>query len=158
MGQGPKEALTEAKSGTPVAAKNFSSKKKEAKASGTDKASASKGSMTVALSLPHVTDTGDGYENSYRDHAADYSAARRKGIPVEQYEGSAHDRIADKAGAKSMRDTPPQADNTSNYRPGVSAFSNTPKASHGFGHPASAKQGHLRNSGNSGAHRVGKRK
>lgn len=39
-----------------------------------------------------------------------------------------------------------------------SSFSRTPKATHGFGHPVSARDGHLRNSGHSGAHRIGKKK
>lgn len=124
-----------------------------------DKSSAAKGSLTLAMHLPHVTDSGDGYENSYRDHADDYRAARRKGISTEDYEGTAHDRIADKAGAKRSRDeTAAKVDNPSSYKAGVGAFASKPKTSHGFGHPASARDGHLRNSGHSGAHQIGKRK
>lgn len=37
------------------------------------------------------------------------------------------------------------------------SFSRTPKATHGFGHPVTARDGHLRNSGHSGAHRIGKK-
>jgi len=154
--QGPKAALKQAQTGTPVAEKDFSSKQKENKASGADKASANKGSMTVALDLPKPEGS---YEGSYRDAADDYRAARRKGVPVEQYEGSAHDRIADKAGAKRSREEEAaKVDHAPGYKAGVAAFSNSPKVSHGYGHGTSNRDGHLRNSGHSGAHRIGKKK
>jgi hypothetical protein len=158
MKQGPKEALKEAKSGTPVAEKNFNSKKKEAKAAGSNTASAKKGSMTVALALPMATDDGGKYEGSYKDSAEDYHAAKRKGISSDDWENSARDRVADQAGEKRMRDDESaKVHDAPRHTPGVSAFANRPKASHGFGHPAHARDGHLRNSGHSGAHRLGKK-
>lgn len=157
-----KGALKSAQAGTPVPEKDFSSKKKEAKA---DKPS-SKGSMGTAASLPVPTaastpaPTENKYEGSFKDMMQDSAAARRKGITADQYEGSPADRLADNAGEKRMRedDSSKAPDHPGGYKQGVSAFSNTPKVSHGFGHPGSAKDGHLRNSGHSGAHRIGKKK
>ena len=159
---GAKDALKVAQSGTPVPEKDFSSSKKEAKA---DKGGG--GSLAKAKSLPNEvsspTDTPVGkekWEGSSKDWSADYSAAKRKGISTDAYEDSAEDRISDNAGQRRLEaeDDKKTIDHPSGYKQGVSAYSNSPKSAHGFGHPASAKDGHLRNSGHSGAHRIGKKK
>lgn len=100
-----------------------------------------------------------GYEGSYEDMQQDYAGAKRKGIPVSQYEDSAVDRIQDKAGEKRMREKEAlkkQANPDVSYKPGQSHFRNTPKTSHGF--KGTQRQGSLRVSGHSGAHQIGKRK
>lgn len=156
----PKDALKVAQSGTPVPAKDFSPKAKEAKA---DEPSA-KGSMTKANNLPMPTATvtpvsnePKKYEGSYEDMRQDSTAARRKGISTSDYEGSAADRLADAAGERRMK-TEDSSVSTTSHRPGTSASANAPKAAHGFGHPASARDGHLRHSGHGGAHRIGRKK
>lgn len=167
---GAKNALKVAQSGTPVPEKDFSSKKKEVAAA----TGSAKGSMAVAKSLPtekfnsapvasdpKPTEVKKTWEGSPEDWGKDYSASKRKGISTADYEDSAHDRIADAAGERNMaakEDASKSVDDAPGYKRGVSAFSNNPKASHGFGHPSSAKDGHLRNSGHSGAHRIGKKK
>jgi len=114
-----------------------------------------KGSMALIMH-PMTSDDGGKYEGSWKDHEQDYSAARRKGISTEEYEGSAQDRIADKAGEKQMREShSSKIHNTPDYKPGVSSFANKPKNCHGFGHSAQCHDGHLRNSGHSQAHRIG---
>lgn len=101
----------------------------------------------------------DKYEGSVKDMMSDYNAARRLGITVEQYEGSARDRIADKAGEcrlegmKKSEDLMVKSD--APYKPGTPAFQNQPKVSSGFGQQ---RDGKLRCSGHSGAHRIGGRK
>ena len=71
-----------AQTGTPVPAKDFSSKKKEAKAAGNGKPE--KGSAAVAKSLPTESATSnpvpapkDKWEGSSKDWSADYAAAKR---------------------------------------------------------------------------------
>lgn len=159
---GVKAALKTAQSGTPVPEKDFSSKKKIAKAAGSGKAE--KGSAAVAAKLPTEAATSTPvpsekkWEGSPEDWQKDYAASRRKGISVDQYEDSASDRISDNAGERRMKaDEENKVQHAPEYRRGVSAFSNAPKQSHGFGHPTSARDGHLRNSGHSGAHRIGKK-
>lgn len=102
----------------------------------------------------------DKYEGSMKDMMSDYAAARRKGITVEQYEGSAADRIADHAGELRMKGMEKSEDlvvkSDAPYRPGTPAFQNQPKVSSGFGHQH--RDGKLRCSGHSGAHRIGSRK
>lgn len=157
---GSKDALKVAQSGTPVPAKDFSPKVKEAKA---DKPSA-KGSMTKANNLPMPTATvtlvssePKKYEGSYEDMRQDSTAARRKGISTSDYEGSAADRLADAAGERRMKAEEPST-SAASHRPGTPASANSPKQAHSFGHPASARDGHLRHSGHGGAHRIGKKK
>jgi len=160
-----KAGLKVAQTGTPVPAKDFSSKKKEAKAAGPS----GKGSMTKVASLPTESATstpvpdGKKWEGSSDDMMKDYREAKRKGITTDQWEGSASDRLSDNAGERRMKaedgkDGNKEIDHPTGYKAGVSAFSNAPKQSHGFGHPTSARDGHLRNSGHSGAHRIGKKK
>lgn len=151
------------KSGTHVPEKDFSSTKKEAAAAGTG--GTKKGSLTVANSLPAPTATDTpvapkkAWEGSSEDWSADYNASKRRGISVADHEDSARDRISDAAGERRMTaDDSSKPQTAPGYKQGVSAFSNTPKAAHGFGHPASAKQGHLRCSGHGGAHQIGKKK
>ena len=152
MKQGPKKALKEAQSGTPVSEKNYSSKKKESSSAGTS--GSTKGSLTTAQSLPEPTK----YEGSSEDWSQDYAAAKRRGISTSDYEDSARDRIADVAGERRMAAKEPENEiHSSGHKRGVPAFSNPPKTSHGFGHSANARDGHLRNSGHSGAHRIGKK-
>ena len=152
-----KAALKTAQSGTPVAEKDTSSTKTQAKAS----AGPSKGSMMLAKSLPTENASSQPvskYENSYEDMKSDYVGAKRKGITPQEWENSASDRISDKAGEKNMRDAEavkPKAD--SSYTPGKPAFQNSPKMAHGFRHTESQKDGHLRNSGHSNAHRIGRK-
>lgn len=159
---GSKAALKTAQSGTPVPETDFSPKKKEVKAAGTGKPE--KGSLAVAKSLPTETATSTPvpakkqWEGSSEDWSADYNAAKRRGKTTADYEDSPHDRIADAAGEKRMAgDDSDKVQTAPAYKKGVSAFSNSPKVSHGYGHPASAKDGHLRNSGHSSAHRIGKK-
>ena len=159
-----KAGLKVAQTGTPVPAKDFSSKKKEAKAAGNGKSE--KGSAAVAKALPTESATSTPvatekktWEGSSEDWSKDYNASKRKGITVEQYEDSAEDRISDAAGERKFRsDDSDKVQHAPEYKQGVSAFANRPKASHGYGHPTSARDGHLRNSGHSGAHRLGKKK
>lgn len=148
------------KSGTHVPEKDFSTAKKEKAA-----AKGKGGSMTKAASLPMpsavstpVTSENKKYEGSGEDWRQDYMGAKKKGITSEEYEDSARDRVEDAAGEKRMRaDSDGQKDDkeTSNYHKGVSAFSNSPKSAHGF--RGQTKDGHHRNSGHPGAHRIGKR-
>ena len=115
---------------------------------------------TVGISIFHP-DEHDGYEGSHHDMMEDYATARRRGISVEDYEDSARDRIQDNAGEKRMRgkhDAKAAIKNEPSYKAGKSAFTNRPKVSHGFGHKETQKQGHLRLSGTSGAHRIGSKK
>lgn len=106
-------------------------------------------------------DESKSYEGSYADMRQDSAAAARKGISVKQYEDSASDRLADHAGERRMKEkeaSEKTLDNGSpSYKPGESAFKNTPKVSCGFGHGDSQRCGRLRLSGHSGAHRIGKR-
>jgi hypothetical protein len=159
-----------AKSGTHVPAKDFSSKKKEVAAAGTGKPE--KGSLAVAKSLP--TETGKStpeaggskdlaapkktWDGSPEDWSSDYKQSRRKGISVDQWEDSPSDRLSDNAGERKLRaDESDKVQHVPEYKQGISAFANRPKEAHGFGHPSSARDGHLRNSGHSGAHRIGKK-
>ena len=159
-----KAGLKVAQTGTPVPEKDFSSKKKEAKAAGNGKSE--KGSAATAKSLPMPTATSPPvapekktWEGSSEDWSKDYNASKRKGMTVEQYEDTAEDRVSDAAGERRMKaDESDKVQHAPEYKKGVSAFANQPKASHGFGHPTSARDGHLRNSGHGGAHRIGKRK
>lgn len=102
----------------------------------------------------------DKYEGSVKDMMSDYAAARRLGITTEQYECSARDRIADHAGELRMKGMEKSEDlaikSETPYKPGTPAFQNQPKVSSGFGHQV--RDGKLRCSGHSGAHRVGGRK
>ena len=158
---GTKNALKVAQSGTPVPAKDSSTPAKIAKAD--DKGG--KGSMTVAKSLPSETASSTPvaqpkktWESSSEDWSKDYNAAKRRGISVEDHEDSARDRISDAAGERKFNaDESDKPQTSPGYKRGVSAFSNSPKAAHGFGHPSSARDGHLRNSGRSDAHRIGKK-
>jgi hypothetical protein len=149
------------KSGTHVPPKDFSSRKKEAAAAGTG--GTKKGSLTIANSLPmpNASDTPveKRYEGSSEDWSADYREAKRRGQSTSDYEDSARDRVADVSGQRRMdaEDTKAETDTSEHYR-GKPAFQNKPKASHGFGHSASQRDGHLRTSGNSQAHQIGKRK
>lgn len=114
--------------------------------------------IKITIHSPH-DEEGKGYEGSFRDHIDDSNAARRAGISRDDWENSASDRIADKAGAKRMRDeAPPEVHNSASYKSGVGAFKNPPKNAHGYGHPPSTRNGHLRNSGHPSAHRVGSKK
>lgn len=137
-----KAALKTAQSGTPVPSKDTSSSKSEKRADG------------VMAAPVHEKPT---YEGSHDDYMADYTAAKRRGRTTAEYEDSAHDRIADAAGQRRMdqenKPAPPPT-----YKPGTPASANPPKAAHGFGHPPSARDGHLRCSGHGGAHRIGKKK
>jgi hypothetical protein len=106
-------------------------------------------------------DEPKGYENSGADWNQDRRDADRRHMTTSEYEDSAHDRVADKAGEKRMRDKDADAKvmkNETTYKKGGSAFSNTPKSAHGFGHKTEHKKGHLRMSGHAGAHQVGKKK
>jgi hypothetical protein len=157
---GAKDALKVAQSGTPVPAGDASSKSTKDKA-----AKGSGGSLSKVQSLPQPTATDtpvgkDKWEGSAKDWQSDYAGAKRKGISTADYEDTASDRLADNAGQRRMEseDGTKAETHPSGYRQGVSAFSNTPKVSHGFGHPASARDGHLRCSGHSGAHQIGKKK
>lgn len=153
-----KTALKTAQMGTPVAEKNTTPAKTQAKAAGSGKPE--KGSMAVAKSLPTENANSkpvSSYENSFEDWKADRVGAARKGITPEQWEDSASDRISDKAGAKRMRDDEAAKGSPAGYTPGVSAFKNSPKVTHGFGHKSSQHDGPLRNSGHSNAHRIGKK-
>ncbi len=163
------------KSGTHVPEKDFSSKKKQTAA---DSGGAKKGSLAKAKSLPtekansapvasdpkpHQTKTY--WEGSSEDWSSDYAGAKRKGQTVQQYEDSARDRLEDAAGERRMKaddslkeDDSREVQHAPDYKQGVSAFSNRPKSSSGFGHPPSACHGALRCSGHSGAHQVGKKK
>jgi hypothetical protein len=162
---GVKNALKSAQAGTPVPAKDFSPKKKEAKAAGNGKPE--KGSMKLAAILPVETakstpvPTESKWEGSAEDWSQDYSAAKRRGKSTADYEDSAHDRIADAAGERRMKADESKSqeyDVHSSYKRGTPAMSNSPKAAHGFGHTGSQCQGHLRCSGSAGAHQIGKKK
>ena len=160
---GPKAALKTAQTGTPVPSKDFSSAKKESKAAGNGKPE--KGSAATAKGLPvpaaasTPVETDKKYEGSAADWSQDYRGAKAKGMTSEQYEGTAKDRIEDAAGQKRLNaDDSDKVQHAPDYKKGVSAFSNTPKSAHGFGHPTSARDGHLRMSGHSGSHRLGKKK
>lgn len=156
-----------AQSGTPVPAKDTSSKAKETKAAGNGKPE--KGSMAVVSKLPTESATSTpvpakkDWEGSSEDWRQDYSAAKRKGISSSDYEDTASDRIADVAGERRMAADESKSDeyspraSSSHYR-GIPASKNSPKNAHGFGHPTSARDGHLRNSGVAGAHRIGAKK
>jgi hypothetical protein len=169
--KGSRAALKVAQSGTPVPQKDFSSKKKESKAAGTS--GGSKGSMSVANNLPmptankapeagvKVTEPKKTWEGSPEDWQKDYSESRRKGMKVSDYEDTASDRLSDNAGERRMQAEDSKADKPAaneSYKRGTPAFSNSPKTAHGFGHPSSARDGHLRNSGHPQAHRLGKKK
>lgn len=161
----PKAAIADVhKTGTHVPEKDFSSKKKEAAAAGTG--GTKKGSLTVAKSLPTESATSTpvapekkSWEGSSEDWSADYNASKRRGISVADHEDSARDRISDAAGERRMSaDDSEKPQTAPGYKQGVSAFANSPKTAHGFGHPSSARDGHLRNSGHGGAHRIGHKK
>lgn len=161
---GAKDALKVAQSGTPVPAGDASTKKKIDAAAGT--VGTAKGSMTMAKSLPVPTATDtpvakEKWEGSHEDWKADYAGSKRRGISTDDYEDTPHDRISDAAGERRMsaeEDSKKAIAHPGGYKKGVGAFSNTPKSSHGYGHPASARQGNLRCSGHSGAHQLGKKK
>jgi hypothetical protein len=154
--------------GTHVPEKDFSTKAKTKAADGSGKPE--KGSLATGSKLPtegassspvpeKVTEPKKVWEGSTEDWSKDYKEAKRKGISTEQWEDSAGDRISDAAGEKKFRDDDSdKVQHAPEYKKGVSAFANSPKTSHGFGHPASARDGHLRNSGHSSAHRLGKKK
>jgi hypothetical protein len=160
-----KAALKVAQTGTDVPEKDTSPKAKIAKAADGKKG----GSFGTAKKLPTEKANSapvasepvkSSWEGSMEDWSADYNAAKRKGMTTDQYEDSASDRISDAAGEKRMRDkeaskTP---DHPGGYKKGVSAFSNSPKSSHGWGHTSSQKQGHLRTSGHPQGHQIGKKK
>ena len=152
------------KSGTHVPAKDFNSSKKEDKAAKGGKIASlkkSKGETATSAPVASVTPVQPDvrkYEGSSEDWSADYSAAKRRGKTVADYEGSAHDRIADAAGERKFKaEESSKVQHAPEYKQGVAAFANRPKAAHGFGHASSAHDGHLRNSGHSGAHRIGKK-
>lgn len=150
MGKDGAKALKDIhKSGTHVPEKDFSSSKKVAAAASGGK----KGSLITAEPYKEP----EGYEGSMKDWSDDRRQAQAKGMSSDRWEDSAGDRIADKAGEKNLKaaDKPKEA---SDYKPGVAAFSNSPKSSHGFGHGDGQKQGHLRTSGHSGAHQIGKKR
>ena len=158
-----KGALKTAQTGTLVPEKDFSSKKKEAKADKGGKGGSL--SKVASLPMPTATDTPAAkepskWEGSSEDWSKDYSEAKKRGMTTEQYEDTASDRVSDKAGEKRMREKDAHEGevHASGYKAGVAAFSNSPKTSHGFGHPSFARDGHLRNSGHHGAHRIGKKK
>lgn len=162
---GAKNALKVAQSGTPVPAGDASTKKKIGAAAGTS--GTTKGSLATAKSLPTATATDtpvaskEKYEGSHEDWKQDYAGAKRKGMSTSEYEGTAEDRVADSAGERRMdaeADSQKAIDHPGGYKKGVGAFSNGPKTASGFGHPPSARQGHLRCSGHSGAHQIGKKK
>jgi hypothetical protein len=99
------------------------------------------------------------YEGSCEDFMKDYSAARRKGISTEQFEDSATDRIADHAGQRRLDEKegrPKGKPNETGYKPGTPAMKNEPARVSGF--KGTHKEGHLRMSGHSGAHRIGSKK
>lgn len=161
-----KAGLKTAQTGTEVPAKDFSSKGKEAKAAGNGKPE--KGSAAVAAKLPTESGTSTPvptdkkWEGSHEDWKQDYSDSKRRGKTTAEYEGSAHDRIADAAGERRMKADEDKSESyakpaPSGHTQGTPAFKNSPKAAHGFGHPTSARDGHLRCSGHSGAHRIGKK-
>lgn len=169
MGKDGAKAIKDVhKSGTHVPEKDFSSSKKvAAAASGGKKGSLTAGkpakadSTTVKGVMAHDVSYKEpqGYEGSMKDWSDDHRQAKAKGMSSEQWEDSPRDRLADKAGEKTMReDDKAKPKDAPGYKAGVSAFSNSPKTAHGFGHSGSQKQGHLRTSGNSGAHQIGKRK
>jgi len=112
----------------------------------------------MAISIAEEAHEPKKYEGSSEDWSADYHGARRQGKSVEQYEDSPRDRLADNAGERRFKgkDDPDEV-KASGYKSGASAFTNHPKTSHGFGHGASHRDGHLRNSGHSGAHRIGRK-
>lgn len=165
---GEKNALKTAQSGTEVPQKDYSSKNKESKASSGGKG----GSAVLAKSLPTEKansapvasdpkphEVKKTWEGSPEDWTSDYRQAKRKGISVDQWEDSPSDRLSDNAGERKMKsDDSDTVKHAPEYKQGVSAYSNSPKASHGFGHPASARQGHLRMSGSSSAHCIGRKK
>ena len=157
-----KDALKVAQSGTPVPAKDASSAKKEAKAAKGGpiaNLAKSKGEMATSTPVASAPEPKKTWEGSSEDWSADYNAAKRRGKSTADYEDSAHDRIADAAGEKRMRaDDSDKVQAAPQYKKGVSAFQNKPKAAHSFGHPPSARDGHLRTSGHSGAHQIGKKK
>ena len=109
--------------------------------------------------LPHGEESAHKYEGSSKDWSDDYREAKRRGQSTEDYEGSARDRIADNAGQKRLDDK--EGDESikhpEGYKQGVAAYSNRPKAAHGYGHSASQRDGHLRRSGVAGAHQIGKK-
>lgn len=165
MDKTPSKAIaTVHKTGTHVPEKDFSSKKKEAAAAGTG--GTKKGSLTTAKALPTEQANSapeapvkKSWEGSSEDWSSDYKAAKQRGISVADHEDSARDRLSDAAGERRMAaDDSDKPQTAPGYKQGVSAFSNAPKTAHGFGHPPSARQGHLRCSGSSGAHQLGKRK
>jgi hypothetical protein len=163
----PTKAIADVhKTGTHVPEKDFSSSKKIAAAAGTG--GSTKGSMTStkklgsekATSTPVSSEPVDArkYDGSSEDWSSDYHVAKRRGISVSDHEDSARDRVADVAGQRRFdADESKNIQHVSGYKKGVSAFSNKPKTSSGFGHPPSACDGHLRCSGHSSAHRIGKR-
>lgn len=101
------------------------------------------------------------YEGSCEDMMKDYSAARRRGTTVEQFEDSPTDRISDNAGQRRFdaKDNEPKSKpNETGYKPGTPAFKNEPARSSGFNHSSGNRDGHLRLSGHGGAHRLGAKK
>lgn len=168
MDKSGKKAIADVhKTGTHVPEKDFSSSKKVAAAAGTG--GTKKGSMTTAKSLPKPTATDTPvasepkkWEGSSQDWSSDYNAAKRRGVSVADHNDSARDRLSDAAGEARMKSEQSEPNEygpstESTYVKGRGAFSNPPKTSHGFGHPSSARDGHLRNSGHGGAHRLGKK-
>ncbi len=144
---GDKNARKKAQAGVPVPSKDFSSEKKEKAAAGRDS----------GTPPPEKAS----WESSGKDMMADYREARRRGVDPKDYEDSARDRISDVAGQRRMDSEDYQKDEyptkEGGHHRGKPAFANSPKNAHGFGHSSSNKDGHLRNSGHSGAHRIGKK-
>lgn len=162
---GQKTALKDIqKSGTHVPEKDFSSAKKEKAADKGPKKGG--GSMSKAASLPMpaavvtpIPSENKKYEGSAEDWRQDYVGAKKKGITTEEYEGSARDRIQDAAGEKRMRadgESNAAMQNSTDYKKGAGANSNTPKASHSF--RGGTRDGHHRLSGHPQAHRIGRKK
>lgn len=144
------------KSGTHVPEKATSTKKAEAKADGKMSAKPAPAAVGVASPVPVQEKS---WEGSSEDWRQDYNGAKRKGMTTEQYQDTAGDRVADAAGERRMRaEESNKVQNAPSYKPGTRASTNSPKVSHGYGHPAGSRDGHLRCSGHSGAHRIGKKK
>lgn len=72
-------------------------------------------------------------------------AVAQGGVHVPEKDFSSKEQIDTAAGTPQFQ-KPPTAANTGSKQP------------HGFGHPSSARDGKLRCSGHSGAHRIGKKK
>jgi|SRR5882724_8543230 len=120
-----------------------------------DKKPDAKAIVTVK-SIPEATEKKS-WGGSIEDWKSDYSGSRRKGISSSDWDDSPSDRLSDNAGERKMKVSDSEKTEAPNYKSGISAFANKPKTSHGFGHTAANYDGHHRNSGHSGAHRIGKK-